>query len=83
MLLTASCQDDLVNIILLDLVRSGAVDKQVAFGDMGDDIELQQEQAKARQDRTEREDDDDDDDEEEEENEADGDDDDLEANCFS
>ena len=41
-------QEDLLNIFLLDLVECGAMDKEVAFGNKADDIEMQQQQASAR-----------------------------------
>jgi len=41
-------QEDLLNIFLLDLVECGAMDKDVAFGNRADDIEMQQQQASAR-----------------------------------
>ena len=41
-------QEDLLNILLLDLVECGAMDKEVAFGDKADDIEMQQQQVRAR-----------------------------------
>ena len=41
-------QEDLLNILLLDLVECGALDKEVAFGDKADDVEMQQQQMRAR-----------------------------------
>ena len=41
-------QEDLLNILLLDLVECGAMDKEGAFGERADDIELQQAQMRAR-----------------------------------
>jgi len=41
-------QEDLLNILLLDLVECGAMDKEVAFGDKADDVEMQQQQVRAR-----------------------------------
>ena len=43
-----STQEDLLNILLLDLVECGAMDKEVAFGDKADDVEMQQQQMRAR-----------------------------------
>ena len=51
---SSATQEDLLNILLLDLVDCGAIDKEVAFGDKADNIELQQQQMRARYEATKK-----------------------------
>ena len=51
---TNATQEDLLNILLLDLVECGALDKEVAFGDKADDVEMQQQQMRARYEASKR-----------------------------